>query len=510
MPQFDTPYGPVDAPDQSAVDKYVAKQKAAGALGKPAGGQTAPQAQSPQPSKLDALWQGLLRGGRDVFEGGAQMGARMLREPGAGTPDVPMAAPGPDLTKEVDQATRQSNQQFEQNPSVRAHPLIAGGGRIAGNAAATAPMAMLGGGGVPSAAGMIGRGAAMGAAGAMMSPVTQGDYWSEKAKQVGTGSLAGAALPAAGNALARNLPSPQNIAKAFPWVRDFFTGAEERTPAGFNRTVARQVLDPIGGTVDRSLSGHKLNSAIEDQIGNAYAKVLPNLSLSREGVARAISPELREFIGELDPLEGKQFETFVTNKLINKFPESGIMPGEVYKKVQSDFSSRAASFLGTQKGDLGKALLHTIGELNDVLAEENPQFAGDLRRVNESFKMWARMREAAGQPTGHGKFMPSDLLQAIKNQDQTSGNAAFAKGDAVLQGFAEAADKAMAGRAGSPMDLLHLFSRHGLPMEVARSVAQPAGRAMKAASGPAAGAIGQAAARRAKSSEHDVAPPGAP
>jgi hypothetical protein len=437
---------------------------------------------------LEALWHGLVRGGRDVLEGGAQIGARMGEATDTGFgPELP-----PGTTQRVNQAAQQSAAAYEADPTRQAHPYMAGAGRIAGNVAATVPLAAITpGAGASSAAGLIGRGALAGAAGAAMQPVDpkKQDYWQEKAKQLGLGAAGGAILPAAGSAIAPRLPSPQAIASAFRPIASFLRGGEERTINGFNRTVARQVLDPIDGKITQNLSGHALANSVEDQLGKAYDKVLPHLSMSRDAVIGAASDDTKQLVSELDPLEGTQFERIITNRVLKKIPESGMLKGEEFKKVEHDLSSRAMSFLGTQKDELGKALLHTVSDLRDSLAKENPIYAPELSRVNEAWKMWTRMRQAAGGATKYGTFTPADLLRAIRTQDPTVGRSAFVNGDGVLQKYAEVAEKAL-GQRSSPWELLHLFSGHGLPMAAARAATGPIARGAKRLTPYAAPGIG--------------------
>lgn len=447
-------------------------------------------ADSKPPSSISAFMKGLGRGAMETLEGGAQIGARMGPEIGGAAYDDENRQKG--IKDSVENAIKAGMQAWENDPARRAHPMAAGAGRIAGNVATTAPLAaMVPGGGAGGAAGLIGRAALAGGMAGATQPVApdKDDYWTEKAKQAGVGAAAGAALPAVGSAVAPRLPSPDAIGKVFRPLASFIRGSEERTINGFNRTVARQVLDPIGETVTQNLRGHKLAAAVEDKLSDAYDRVLPNLSLSRGGAIRAASPDTREFVSELDPLEGKQFETFVTNKLLKKFPESGIMTGEQFKKMESDFNSRAMSYLGTQKDQLGRALLHTLSDLKEALAVENPAFAPELRRVNEAWKMWTRYRQAASGATSYGSFTPADLLRAIRGQDATAGRAAFAKGDSLLQKYAEVAHSALNERT-SPWQLMHIFSGHGLPAEIAKQTLGPAGRAAKRLTPYAASPLG--------------------
>jgi hypothetical protein len=477
----------------------------------------------PNTSRVAALWQGLLRGGRDILEGGAQIGARMGPEEGAAafTNPADLAA----RRQAVDQSAQQSNQAYQQNPARQAHPFIAGASRLAGNVAPSLlPMGIPGGASLsklPSAAGAAARalaglgdaarfaggaggamrsglgrlasGAATGAATAGMQPVTGGDFWAEKAKQIGFGAAAGAALPAAGSMLSPRLPDyglvAQKVSRLFRPMWNFATGAEERTVNGFDRTIAREVLSPIGGDVKGRVSGHDLIEAVQDQINKAYDKILPNIALTRAG-AQNFGPKLLNEITELAPDDATRFSKILNNRLWNKFPASGPMAGRELREARTDLMERASNLRGTNGDDIGRALEGVITHLNETIEKENPQFAPELKKASAAWRGFVRMQMAASGATSKGEFTPADLLRSIRRQDPTQGG--FASGDAIFQRYAEAADAAMGQRPASVRDLLHIFSRHGLLMQIPEQIAGPTARAGKmtaSVTSPIAGAI---------------------
>lgn len=91
-------------------------------------------------------------------------------------------------------------------------------GRVVGQTAGTAPLGALGSGfvrGGATAAAQIGRaglvGAGTGALTSGLNAVTEeGDYWGQKAQQVGTGAAFGGALGAAGQGVVRGLQGAAN------------------------------------------------------------------------------------------------------------------------------------------------------------------------------------------------------------------------------------------------------------------------------------------------------------
>jgi hypothetical protein len=130
-----------------------------------------------------------------------------------------------------------------------------------------------------------------------------------------------------------------------------------------------------------------------------------------------------------------------------------------------------------------------LNQLNERVAETNPQWAPQLQRTNESFRLWTRMREASNAKKG-GEFTPGDLLGSINKQDS-----AVWRGDKPLQGYALAAMKAMGPEKASLGQLAQLFTRHGLAAQAAEATAGPLARGAKATSPITSPVLGMREAR---------------
>jgi len=114
-------------------------------------------------------------------------------------------------------------------PYQSAHPIATGAGEIGGSMAATAPLVI----GAPVGTGLLGlaaRGAAGGAAMGAVSPVSPDsqDYAADKLRQIGIGSLLGAATPAA---VAGATAAGRYVGNAVGSVVRPFTGAGQRALA---------------------------------------------------------------------------------------------------------------------------------------------------------------------------------------------------------------------------------------------------------------------------------------
>ena len=410
---------------------------------KPAVASTSPSAGADQGGTwAGALWRGLTQGAMDVVHGGAQIGARMGPEIGD-TTTTPEQSQG--LTQRVDQAAQQSAQAYQNDPHRQAHPIAAGIGRIGGNVAATAPLMALPGG-AASIPGRIGMGAAAGAMGAAAQPVTGGDYWTEKAKQVGIGAAAGGALGGAGRAIGPPLgQAAQDAISKFPHIAALIRGTAARSPDNFNRGAINQALDPIGAVIPPNVkAGHELINAGSDALTDAYNKVLPRLSLRADpdfmlkGMA-----DIRSAGEELLPDQQKVFLKLVENRIEKPLADArGMLDGEAIKRAESALTKKASAYGGSSDAgqrELSEALYAARESMMEAVARQNPEAAGALQRVNQAYAMFTRVRAAASRKAdSEGVFTPQDLLAASRSGDKSAGKGSFAKGDAAMQAVGEA------------------------------------------------------------------------
>ena len=331
------------------------------------------------------------------------------------------------------------------------------------------------------------------------------------------GAAAGGAIPAVGAALAPAMPNvaqfAQNVAAKFPHLANFIRGTEERTVDGFDRSVAKQVLQPIAGDVPRNLkAGHGLVDHVAGQLDRAYDAVKPSLSLNQHmgpGAWRTYEPELQRIRGELSSSDWQNaFDKFIQNRVTNWFDKNGVMDGEAFKQAEHDLTKRINQLYGTNNAELGDALGEARDLFRDALLKQNPAQAPQLSAINESYSMYYRMTKAASGKTAEGKFTPSDLLGAIRQQEKDphaysrgkamAGGPETPEGKSVLQAYATLGDKVLKGARVGPMDLLHAF--HPVSMIPAavratmRGGAYPVGRGIKASAPLTAPLAGRAAA----------------
>jgi hypothetical protein len=120
------------------------------------------------------------------------------------------------------------------------------------------------------------------------------------------------------------------------------------------------------------------------------------------------------------------------------------MDGRTFKNVESDLSRQARNFRSSPDPN-HRELGRLIDELNDSLRENvernsAPGVRQRLKEINTSWAAFTRVQEAATRRNGaDGVFDTGDLVAAVKKSDRSVRKGAFARGDAMLQDFAEAA-----------------------------------------------------------------------
>lgn len=411
----------------------------------------APAATGAGGSTIGALWRGFLHGVGSAGVEAGKLGADIV------TPDV---LGRQRLVDRIARFQQQRQQQHAAQPYVQAHPTAARMGEIGGEIAPT--LALPGGAlmkGATLPAKMVG-GATAGAAGAATTPTAGGDFWKQKAAQLGMGALAGGAVGGAAGALAPRGPAAvmakagvpltagmqtgmrpvENALSTFPVLGTAIRRGELRTLDGFNRATVEQALEPIGAKVPRNMkSGHGLVDFAKDQLDKAYDKVLPYVSFSETGWQQ-MKPQVQAIADELSTDHAQRLARFIKNRVTSRF-NGGIMDGRAFKTAESELSNKATTYgRGTQDAELGDALHQVASLMRDSLAQQNPAQAAELRNINSAYAMFTRVRQAASGATSEGKFTPSDLLRAARRQ---AGASTFARGDALMQTFAEAADKTL-------------------------------------------------------------------
>lgn len=250
-----------------------------------------------------------------------------------------------------------------------------------------------------------------------------------------------------GQALGGIAQRVEDRATSIPIVGDMINRARRGGVESFNTATANKVLEPIGQTVDKGTKpGHAMIAEAGEKISKAYDDLLPSLTLKPD--ARLVK-DIAEAKRKVDMLPKELRETFnrtINDRLVSRF-ENGAMDGKTLKQVESDLGQIATKFRGSADSfqrSVGEAVGDVQASIRSALARSNPDHAQTLRDINRAYAMQIRL-ENAGAAAGskEGVFSPAALRAAVKAKDTSRNKRAFARGDALLQDFAEAGERTL-------------------------------------------------------------------
>lgn len=438
------------------------------------------------------------KGAKDIVDAGAQMLTNAL--PGGVVEGVnkatgfvnslPVLGPvtkalgmTPASTEEINQGIAQSEQEYQAARQATApadvSSLVTGqkdpgfdlaraGGNVVGSMLAV-PSG-------PAGATMAARaaiGALAGGASGALQPVTQNqeNFWSEKAKQAGTGALVGGVAAPVVGGIARMIrpntnpqvaallregvtPTPGQIMggaartvedkmTSFPLVGDAIQSARGASLDELNRAVYNRALRPIGQSADNMPVGREGVAMVQQRLRDAYDNLLPNLSFKADqGFAQNVAT-ITNMVRTLPRQVAREFDDIYRNEVVQRMTPQGLMNGRSFKDAETALGQQIRR-LGRDPDRHTQQLADAVRELRntmrDTLTRSNPQHAQELQAINQGYSNFARIRDA-GSRLGDksGGFSPADLASAVRKADTSVGKGRFATGEAQMQDLSDAA-----------------------------------------------------------------------
>lgn len=387
--------------------------------------------------------------------------------------------PGPaskfviDKAEQYNQFLREQEEEYQRNTP---GSLAAGAGRVAAGAL---PFILAGQGvGAQSLLGQTVNNAAKGGAYALTQPVTNGgeNYFEEKGKQGALGAATSAAATPIAAALARLIspktssevkslmmegvtPTPGQIMggawkaaeekmTSVPLVGDMIRNSQRRSIEDFNRAAYQRALSPIGEKSTANI-GREAVEEIKTKLGNAYDNLIPKLQFKADKQFSSEIGNLTSMInnGNVPPKVAKQFENIVKNEVFSRMTKQGAMDGKSFKELESAIGQQIKRFGASQDPSdkaISDALKEVLNSSRGVLVRANPDYAEQLKKINEGYANYVRIRGAAGSlGANEGIFTPAQLQNAVKSSDKSAGKGNFATGNALMQDLSESGKTAL-------------------------------------------------------------------
>lgn len=434
---------------------------------------------------------GMVRGARDPIDAGAQLlahageqGALGLNQLAAQN-DWQGIAPATSwfakyMTGQrelVDRINKEAEADFQKNwgggqPGSDA-------GRLVGNAAVTAPAAMV----MPGAAApglgarMLSGGVSGGITGALQpADVPAGEYWDKKGEQAGMGAAGGAVAPAVMGGIAR-MVSPRTDPNAaalmnegaqltpgmllgrtanrleqgmtsIPFVGDVIKARRGEAMESFNRVAIDRVLAPLGLRLPANVPmGREAVTHAHRAVTDAYDQLLPQLTIRADPTLANNIVQLISNAGHLEPGLVNTFRNIVRDKVFRHFSPSGGMTGQAFKETESELGRLATTYsTATDAGQrqLGGALQQMQAEMRQLLERSNPGHAQELRAINSAYADLLRVQGAAAKTGARGEnemgvFTPAQLNQSVRTLDPSMRKGSFGRGEARMQDLGDRA-----------------------------------------------------------------------
>lgn len=434
---------------------------------------------------------GLMRGLTDLRDAGSQLIGRGLQA-------VAPAGSGferwaQDQTKIVEDRNRKGEADYQ---AARPDAGSFDSGRLAGNVLATAPL----GGGV--AGGLLRRVAGNAAQGAALSAVSQpvlepeGDtFWQQKGKQAALGGAGAVAAMPVTSALSRvvspNASTNPNVKKlldegvtltpgqmgggvvkraedastSIPLLGDLVKNAQRGGIADLNEAAYNRVLAPLGEKMPKDMApGREAVGYVQRKVSDAYQALLPKLTLQPDQQFVGQATQILQKLQASEPAVAQQFGTLFQRQVVDRFAPNGQLGpinGQTFKAMESELGELATlyrtSSLASERS-FGQAIADAQAALRDLAARSNPQYADELRKVNEAFRNLVVVEKAAGgQGAAEGIFSPNQLSAAVKASDRSARDRSFAAGEATMQDLSDPAKAVMPSSvpdSGTPLRMM--------------------------------------------------------
>lgn len=325
--------------------------------------------------------------------------------------------------------------------------------RLGGNLLGGAPIAAMVPTGASTLAGRAALGAAGGAAGALMAPVTEeGSFAEQKAKQAALGATLGGAAPVVTNAVGaavRGVTDPvrQRLADAgvtmtpgqilggalqraedkltsVPVLGDFIKNAQGRSLDSFNRATYNNALNEIGQSIPDSVgTGSSAVGYVNKKIGDVYKSIQPRASFVSDQPFQAELGTIRSELAQNAPSALAQFDNIVDNQITKKLA-NGAMTGEQWGNTRSSIARIARDrVIGNATPDdrILSSALDDLGEaVNNAVGRASPQdILPTLANANSAWARYKQIERAAGAvgaSNNENMFTAAQFANAVRKQ----------------------------------------------------------------------------------------------
>jgi len=324
--------------------------------------------------------------------------------------------------------------------------------------------------------GGLGVGVVGGAASGAMTPVTEeGDFATQKAKQMGVGALAGAAVPVVtgavsriisprasvnpdvlklkaegvtptiGQALGGRMNAAEEKLMSIPVLGDAISSARTASREQFNNAAINRAVAPIGARVEGT--GQAAVKEAGDLLSATYDRAKSMLG------GFPIDQQAAQQLGALRSmartgLEGRERKT--VEKYFSDYLQKPALTAESFKELDSKLTADIARYSKSSDAyqqKVGDALAEVKKIVTDNAKRANPKAAELFDKADAGWAQLVRIEGAskAAHNSG-GVFTPAQLNMAIKGADNSVRDRATARGTALMQDLGQAGQNVLGNK----------------------------------------------------------------
>ena len=462
----------IEAPDDMPEAQVLEKFKASMAQTPPPG-VPLPEAAAPEEDWRGGGAGGFVRGLRDIPDAGAQLLTRGIE---AAIPDDwELDKWAKRQVAEVERINREAERGYQQDWRGGQMRGKFDPGRLAGNIAATLPLAAIPGGAAASGLTRTAQGIGVGGLSGALQPVYGEDggkapYWKTKAMQTGLGGAGGYVGPYLGRGVARVVSPATDAATkrlasagvpmtpgqilggawkateekltSIPFFGDAIKSAHLRGLVAFNKAVGDRVLNSIGQTVPKKISaGTDMVRHVGNELSRAYDDALKGVNVYADDAFRVDISNLASMADEIGGAAGKRFKVILENKVFSKFKgDRPGMDGRSWKGVEEQLGILAKKFkrsADVDQNEIGHALTEAQAAWRDLLARHAGEKAQRVADINAGWAKLTIMEDAAARAKGL-PFTAPQYMAAVKKADPRVRKRGVARGEALEVPMAQA------------------------------------------------------------------------
>ena len=264
----------------------------------------------------------------------------------------------------------------------------------------------------------------------------------------------------------------EDAATSIPILGDFVRGAQARGMDSFNRAAVDQTLAPIGGKLPANIaSGHDAVDYAHQALSNVYDSALSKASVAADPqFATDMVQRVQPIAAGLPQAQAEQLKNIVQARVMDAFDSQNGMSGDALKKVDAYLGKQVRQYgksADPAQRDLAEALGEVQGSLRDMVSRQNPAVAPQIAAANQGYANLVRVEGAAGSSGANsGAFTPAQLKNAVRASDSSVRKSGFARGNALMQDYAEAGNEVLPNKvpdSGTPLrGTLNLLTGAGL------------------------------------------------